>query len=96
MCSGFVVLVHTPTSGQLYNDRVDFQTWSDITLTYFYTQNYSLGGDVGLRGVLSSKDWSLFYIRPTVHYTFSSSFKLSGGVASFNTINKYFSNSSEI
>lgn len=91
-----LLLVCTSSSGQLYNDRVDFQTWSDITLTYFKTQKFSFGGDTGLRGVISSKDWNLFYIRPTLNYTLSPFFKVSGGIGSFNTINKKIGNTYEI
>jgi hypothetical protein len=84
------------SKGQIHNNRVDFQTWTDITLTYFKSQKFSFGGDAGLRGIVSSKDWNLFYIRPAIHYSFTPTFKLSGGVGSFNTFNKTLSNISEI
>jgi hypothetical protein len=91
-----LLLVYTSSSGQLYNDRVDFQTWSDINLTYFQTQKFSIGGDAGLRGIISSKNWNLFYVRPTINYTLHPIFRISGGIGSFNTINKELSNTYEI
>jgi len=85
-----------PSYSQQNGDRVDFQTWTDITLTYFKTQKFSFGGDAGLRGIVSSKDWNSFYIRPTVHYKFTPIFKLSGGIGLFNTFNKSLNNTYEL
>lgn len=82
--------------GQLNNDPVDVQIWSDITLTYFKTQKFSFGGDVGLRSSIHNQDWSLFYLRPTLHYHFTPIFKLSGGLGAFNTLNKSFGNTYEV
>lgn len=92
----FVLLKPSVSSAQYYNNRVDFQTWTDITLTYFKTPRLSLGGDAGLRGIVSSKNWNLFYIRPTINYTLSSLFIFSGGIGSFNTFNKELNNTYEI
>ena len=78
------------------NDRTDFQTWSDLTFYHYFTNRVSMGGDVGLRGIVSSKDWNLIYVRPTVHYTHNSTFKFSGGIGSFNTFNKTSINSYEL
>ena len=83
------------SSGQS-NDKVDFQLWTDVTFSYFKTQRLSLGGDVGLRGIFSNKNWNLIYIRPTVNYTLSPYFKLSGGLGSFNTFEKELSNVYEV
>jgi len=92
----FILLDPYVSSAQIYNNKVDFQSWSDITLTYFKTQRFSFGGDAGLRGIVSSKDWNLFYIRPTVNYTVTPIFKVSGGIGSFNTINRQLNNTYEI
>lgn len=81
---------------QTSDKRTDFQTWTDMTLTYFKTQKFSFGGDLGLRGIVSHRNWNLIYIRPTVNYTFTPFFKLSGGIGSFNSINKSISNSYEV
>ena len=75
--------------------RTDFQTWTDFTITYHQSEKLSLGGDFGTRGLFSHHNWSQLYIRPTVHYTFSPVFKISGGIGSFNTFNKTVSNSYE-
>ncbi len=84
------------SEGQAYNNDVDFQTWTDVTFTYFLSQKLSVGGDVGFRGIISSKDWNVFYLRPSINYTVAPRVKLSGGIGSFNTFNKTVSNTYEI
>lgn len=88
--------VSFPCVAQQQGDNVDFQTWSDITLSYFLSQKLSIGGDAGLRGVISARDWNLFYIRPSINYRFSGVFRVTGGIGTFNTFNKEFSNSYEL
>lgn len=84
------------TTLKAQQDDVDFQTWTDLTLTYFYNQKLSIGGDVGLRGIVSSREWNQFYIRPTISYVAAPRLKIAGGIGSFNTINKVVSNTYEI
>ena len=92
----FFLLSNSISNGQNSSDRADFQTWTDITLTYFKSQKYSLGGDAGLRGIISAKDWNQIYIRPSINYILSPYFKVTGGIGSFNTFNKEFSNTYEL
>ena len=92
----FFLLSNSISNGQNSSDRVDFQTWTDITLTYFKSQKYSLGGDAGLRGIISAKDWNQIYIRPSINYILSPYFKVTGGIGSFNTFNKEYSNTYEL
>jgi hypothetical protein len=70
------------------DDQVDFQTWSDLTLTWSFSRKLSMGGDLGFRGIVSSKDWNQFYIRSGIKYRFSSIFNVDAGLASFNNLNK--------
>ena len=91
-----IVLAPSTTIAQLCNNKVDFQTWSDSTLTYFKTQRLSFGGDAGLRGIVSSKDWNFLYVRPTINYTLGAMLKVSGGIGSFNTFNKKLSSTYEL
>lgn len=78
------------------NNKVDFQTWTDVTLNYFTQPKLSFGGDVGFRGIVSSKDWNLFYIRPTINYTISPLFRVSGSIGSFTTFDNDLGRTSEI
>ena len=75
--------------------QVDFQTWSDLTLTWSFSRKLSIGGDLGFRGTLSSKNWNQFYLRPRVKYRFSSIFNVDAGLASFNNLNKNAGNDYE-
>ena len=95
-CIILSVIISFTIEAHAQNSEVDFQTWTDVTLTYFFSQKLSLGGDAGLRGIVSSKDWNQFYIRPTINYTVSPRVKISGGIGSFNTFNKTLSNTYEI
>lgn len=73
------------TLAQSTDKRVDYQSWTDITLTYNKSLKFSIGGDVGTRGIYSNRNWNQFYIRPTISYTISPLFKLAGGVGGFGT-----------
>jgi len=95
-CVLLIVIISFTIEAHAQNSEVDYQTWTDVTLTYFFSQKLSLGGDAGLRGIISSKDWNLFYIRPTINYTVSPRFRFSGGIGSFNTFNNTLSNTYEI
>ena len=91
----FGLCIYHESLCQTVDKRTDFQTWTDLTLTYNKSNKFSFGGDMGTRGIISHKNWNQFYVRPTVHYKFSSLFKVSGGVGSFNTFNRNLDNSYE-
>ena len=90
------ILTGLSSFGQVSSDRVNFQTWTDFTYAYFHTEQFSFGGDAGLRGIVSGKNWNTLYIRPTIHFTVSPIFKVSGGIGSFNTFYKDFNNTYEL
>lgn len=81
---------------QLEEKKIDFQTWTDLTLSYKFNQKFSIGGDLGSRGIISSKDWTMFYIRPKARYVFSPIFNTAGGLGYFYTSNKEVDDSSEL
>ncbi len=74
---------------------VDFQTWTDFSLNVHLTNKSRLGGDAGIRGLVSSKDWNQFYIRPTYRYYFNQTVNVSTGAAFFYTVNNTLGNVSE-
>ncbi|BDD02401.1 DUF2490 domain-containing protein [Persicobacter psychrovividus] len=76
--------------------RTDYQTWTDITLTYYHNDRLAYGGDIGIRGLISHQNWNSFYIRPTIHYKLSPYFKFSTGLGSFNTMDNSLSNTYEV
>ncbi len=72
-----------------------FHTWSDFNYQKNFTTKFSLKGDAGIRGFLSSSDWSILYIRPGVHYQINPAISLSASVSGFNTWNRDLPNSFE-
>lgn len=93
---GLFFLISQTSKAQLNEEKIDFQSWTDLTLSYKFNQQFSIGGDLGIRGMFSSKDWTLFYIRPKVRYVFSQFFSTDGGLGYFYTSNTDFDNSSEL
>lgn len=81
LSAAFVALAHACVCGAQDPDQSDFETWSDIRTVYNFTEAFAYDGDQGFRGVLSSEDWSLVYVRPSVRYKLKSYFALRGGVA---------------
>ncbi len=76
-------------------DENDFQTWTDFTTFMFVSNRSAVGGDVGIRGLVSSKGWTQLYIRPTYRFQYNI-LDLAGGVALIHTNNKEFSNITEL
>jgi len=77
------------------DEEVDFQTWTDLTIKNYLSQKWILTGDLGIRGLVSTKDWNQFYIRPTIEYLISPSFNVRGAVGLFNTRYEALSNALE-
>lgn len=76
------------------NSNAEFQTWGDVTSYYFLSGRSAIGGDAGFRGILSSRDWSQLYVRPSYRFQHHN-LDLSVGVAYFHTFNKDLSNIGE-
>lgn len=78
------------------NDEIDFQTWTDFTLSYNTNVKSSIGGDVGIRGLISKNEWNQFYLRPTFQHHINPYLRLAGGLAYFYTTSNTLKNVSEI
>lgn len=76
-------------------EDVDYQLWLNYALTVQASQKLSYGGDVGLRGFVSNKDWNQILIRPTVTYRFNYTFSAAGAIAWFGTFNDEVENVNE-
>lgn len=85
----------TPIVAVAQEDKNDFQTWMDFTTFRFVSNRSAVGGDAGIRGLLSSKGWTQLYIRPTFRFQYHS-LDLAGGIGLFQTYNKDISNLTEI
>jgi hypothetical protein len=69
------------------SDQIEFQTWFDITAFFNLGEKSAFGGDMGVRGIISSEDWNQYYIRPTFRYVFNPRLDIAGGAALFYTSN---------
>ena len=64
------------------------QLWLNYTLNVKTDSDFSYGGDVGLRGVITDRDWTQFLIRPAATYKINKTFSVAGAVAVFQTFNR--------
>ncbi len=92
---GFITSLFLSNAAEAQEDDTDFQSWTDFTTFIFVSNRSAVGGDFGIRGLLSSKGWTQLYIRPTFRFQYNS-LDLAGGVGLFQTYNKDFSNITEI
>jgi hypothetical protein len=67
---------------------VDNILWINYAITIPTTKNFSYGGDIGARGLISNQDWNQFLIRPTATYRFNQTIGVAGAVALFSTFNQ--------
>ncbi len=67
---------------------VDNQLWINYALTVPVSTNFSYGGDIGVRGLVSNQDWNQLLIRPTATYRFNQTVGVAGAVALFSTFNR--------
>jgi hypothetical protein len=85
-----MILVTAQTSAQ----EVENQLWLNYALNIRPKPSFSYGGDIGLRGLISSEDWNQYLIRPSVTYRFSQVVSASAAMAYFGTVNKGNDNNS--
>jgi hypothetical protein len=83
MCAAWAAVVHASVCEAQEPLHSDFETWSDIRTVYNFTNTFAYDGDQGYRTVVSSDDWSLMYLRPSVQYKWTSFLAVRGGVALF-------------
>lgn len=73
-----LIIFTNPTTGQ--SDDSSFETWSDITTIYNFSDRWQYNGDQGIRGVLSGSDFTALYVRPSVRYRVKPWFTVHGGI----------------
>ena len=61
----------------------EFNTWADLATIKNYSDRFRYDGDYGIRGLLTSSDWTLVYLRPSVRYRMKPWLTLHGGAALF-------------
>lgn len=66
-------------------DKVSLITWTDFNYTYNKSEKLGIGGDAGIRGIISKPNWGLIYARPTIKYHFTPFIQVKGSVGLFQT-----------
>lgn len=83
------------SSQMVQGQEVDHQFWMNYTLKIPVSEKLSWGGDLGVRGLGSNRDWNQILIRPAVSYRFNRSVSIAGAMAWFGTLNNGDYNISE-
>ena len=71
-----------PAASQL-PEFEEFHEWTDLATIYRFSDRFRYDGDYGLRGVITDRNWTLLYLRPSVRYRAKPWLTLHGGVALF-------------
>jgi hypothetical protein len=74
----------------------DHQLWLNYAPKVQVNKHFSYGGDIGVRGLISNRDWNQILLRPSVGYRFSRIFSLSGATGIFHTFNRESSDQTEL
>jgi hypothetical protein len=74
-----------PAAAQSF-EFTDFHTWTDLATIYNFSDSFRYDGDYGIRGLITDRDWTLIYVRPSVRYRFNLRLQLHGGAALFYNI----------
>jgi len=91
-----MLIIFSTIAGKSQSNTSDFQTWSDITYFYSINNKLNIGGDLGVRGVVSKNNWNQYYFRPSLRYFFNNTIQASGGVGLFNTRSEEIINTLEV
>ena len=70
--------------------------WTDFTYTYSFNTAFGVGGDVGVRGILSDPDWAALYIRPIFIYRNTDQLNFGFSLGAFQNFNRSAANLLEI
>jgi hypothetical protein len=80
---------------RIESDINSTELWGDMTLSKSLNENWSVGGDFGLRTGLNDSEFWLFYVRPNISYYAYANLKFTFGLASFNSFSENLFNTYE-
>ena len=83
LLGGLLAVTSRPAAAQVLPDFEEFHTWTDIATIYNFSSSFRYDGDYGLRGLLTDRNWTLLYLRPSVRYRVNLRLQLHGGAALF-------------
>lgn len=84
----FVLLIILFSLFELQAQDEDNQLWLNYSMSAPLNEKWTVGGDAGVRGLVSNSEWNQVLIRPSVTYTLSKRSKLAGAIGLFSTFNK--------
>lgn len=93
--SKFLIIFLMVLSSQLNTAQSDNQLWTNFAINAPLGKKFAIGGDVGVRGLTSNRNWNQILIRPTAKYRIKKIFKVSAGLALFSTLNQESNNVNE-
>ncbi len=64
----------------------EFHTWTDLATIYNVSDRFRYDGDYGIRGLITDRNWTQWYLRPSVRYRPKTWLTLHGGAALFYTV----------
>jgi len=64
----------------------EFHTWTDLATIYNISDRFRYDGDYGIRGLITDRNWTQWYLRPSVRYRPRTWLTLHGGVGLFYTV----------
>jgi len=92
---GWTLFALNPAKAQ--DSEAEYQLWLNYSLNIPAPvhKKWTLGGDAGIRGLLSNQDWTQILVRPTVKYKFNPVFSFAGGFATFLAFDETIDNTFE-
>ena len=85
------LLLPLKTVGQ----RTDHQLWMNYAVNIPLNSKFRVGGDAGLRGLISNQEWNQVLLRPTATYAINETFSFAAALAWFTTLYRDDINSHE-
>jgi hypothetical protein len=75
---------------------INQQLWIDFYPHYYVNEKLEYYGDTGYRTIVSERNWSRLYIRPSLKYHFTNIWEFHSGLGLFYIYNLYCANNFEI
>ena len=84
----FLIICLILNINKLQAQDIDHQFWMNYSLNIPINKQLSWGGDMGIRGLGSNRDWNQILIRPAISYRPKNIYSIALAVAYFGTYNQ--------
>ena len=79
----------TNTADTTDSSILNHQIWIDIYPHYYFNKKLEYYGDAGYRTIVSERNWSRLYVRPSIKYHLNKTWELHAGIGFFYMFYKY-------